>query len=740
MASEGHVEQLQVESELLITLKNVLDLIKWGKQSKGFSHVASRLKTPVSDGKLSNFINPDSRKLLSDIRKELEPIPDISFLFERFLLASVLLSLDGTEDPVSLLSILDINTDRLLSGVFPNDPGINLKHFRFATVPVPMTIPHKNTEVVNFIIGAGDRQTLQPYPQWAERVMDKSARDAVIKACIAVGRGCRKTVGQFCFPLVTPLEKGAAIKGGSLGLPIAIGLEALARNTKINVEIIATGRITENGNVESVSIDGKTNFAEKRYSVLLCPRSSVTRITDTTGIKVFPVDSLADAMRVLDLWVSGGNISRMHKLLSIEKGDADDFIAHLGTIDASSLKYLIARGLVSKFIDQILSDKKRVEKFARQFYSAIISSEKSIEDKEVVSELIQEDNFSRINSISITAALHVSSAKAQILNHRGRTIEAKKWKKKGFMIADEALNRNVDAYVNFINHALITDTDGFDFNPDIPHHAEKLAKDIDKYYPRGIINETPGKFCGTLSQHYAFCGPSYFEKFMKYHKSACEYFGLNIAPEEHEREWRRQYNYLAYAAMDKGDYALAESAIITYIGFDEDKDLMDVFESDFPGREVGSGFDDYLHACLCRFIAETGNARLAEKYMNHFAPAHAEKNTHNHPYQLWFFNLGRISLALGDKESAEKKFKKSLEICMLAKQGETIRIMGLLPLSYLYAHKWWSNEFAQDYARIRHTALAVNKDFFSILAREPMKDILFRVYKSPEKFFPFTFR
>ena len=224
--------------------------------------------------------------------------------------------------------------------------------------------------------------------------------------------------------------------------------------------------------------------------------------------------------------------------------------------------------------------------------------------------------------------------------------------------------------------------------------------------------------------------PGYLNLTEDYAQKARKALGEHTVP-EYKDEWLKPFNYLTYAYLDAGLFDKAKNSLFQYMEINTFKDLWLMLPELSP----------WMHAILARFLADTGHRDNAQKYFHWVMEHKNDMKGRNHPWQLWFFNMGRIALSLDDAEKASEFFSYSLDICLSESSGPTIQVMALLPLAGLFKLD------ALDYVTVNNAKKTIetavrelNPEHFSILEKKDFETVLKIVLEKPERLFPFTYR
>ena len=208
-------------------------------------------------------------------------------------------------------------------------------------------------------------------------------------------------------------------------------------------------------------------------------------------------------------------------------------------------------------------------------------------------------------------------------------------------------------------------------------------------------------------------------------------FGDGALPEFRE-DCLRQLNYLVYAALDARQFKMAEEALFRYLGIEEWREMWPILPRFSPWR----------HALLARFFADTEDMDNGVKYLSWALTESKGLIKHEHPWQLWLFNLGRIAQNLGEEETATELYADSLDLSLSEKYGPTVHMMALLSLSGLWRlGAVAKTDIKKQEKEVREAAGILNPVHFSMLFDErDFEKVLEAVRDKPEMLFPFAYR
>jgi len=288
----------------------------------------------------------------------------------------------------------------------------------------------------------------------------------------------------------------------------------------------------------------------------------------------------------------------------------------------------------------------------------------------------------------------------------------------------------------YYNHLFIYRHNLYHFEPKLPEQLDKILEFLESQYSLRCdfgcsTYRTLGRLYGSIAQNYAFCGPDYLQDTESLTLKARKALGEGSVP-EFKDEWMRQLNYLTYAALDAGRFHKAEETLIRYLEIEEWEDVWPLLPALSPWR----------HALLARFLADTENQERGERYLSWALAERKRLAKPEHPWQLWLFNLGRIAQQRCDTRTATELYNESLNLCLSEKNGLTVHMMALLPISGLWRlGVVVKTDIKKQEKEVREAAGMLNLDHFRMLLDEKdFEKVLEAVWDKPGTLFPFAYR
>jgi len=574
-------------------------------------------------------------------------------------------------------------------------------------------------------------------PVWAESVMGEETRQTAAAAAMAALNYSHGKKGAFFIYPLTFSENRVQIFGRSLGLPLALLFLSMVENSGLSNLVTASGGIDTAGDVFKVgSIEIKFRAAQKRnYNLFISPSLVSSSNISPSSTESVSVSNLNEAWLFATFCRPGNSFSVTTIWSMMRSGKA--LASNIEDCNFKLLIPAICRNMMDTSINQLKSDKEAFSRFAEIVSSSSFLSRSNTEKQCVASlfsyrELRENKNLPD-NALAqyIVFALHTA-------NNIGDVQKGADAVKNGEHLIQESGLVTLENCTDFFNNRAVFFHNRYDFKPD--GRALKVARYLEAHHNQaseiGItINPLFGRLCGTISQSFGFSGPGHIEAFEMWNKKACRCFGKSAGNRsEFKNERLRQYNYAVYAYLDAGFYEKALSVLLSYLEVD----------SIAAVKGACSKFSPWHHAALARFFADV-NPVLPEavEYAVQLYTDGVYNIQPSHPWQLWCCNTAKIALAAGEITIGETLLKKSLEICLSEKTGETVTMMALLPL-----YEMWSNRspaFTSLTSTVERTIIkkgpALNPYHFARLKRADSLIALFQNSDfSIKQMFPFSYR
>lgn len=704
-------------------------------------HIASLAKLNIPMDHLAEYFTvpghcfPDDispaelTRLCDGITAGIPPADPAAELFNLYLTTGVLLYPNRRPTWMKPWISSHVQPERL----FPN--WNILVRGRWQSVPILLT--HRNAGYLRFLIiglipeaGPGSL-----WPDWADDLMDAAAKKGICLAAEAAAAIHPLPKGQslFTYPLMAP-RPHARITDGSLALPAALGFLAVLSKTPMPDGLAATGGIGPDGVVSKISgLDEKLRLARTSPNVfngLICPLENGLHATDGPP-SLLPVADTRQAWMFTRLFLPEKAESLM--LFSRMLKTPDQFVRNVVSMPARWVAWAAGNKQVRPVMDRILKDPDLFSELTNRFEQAVYQGETAV--AAAVADLV---SFKELRAASSAWPLLVfkwCSAGLSLCNHTGKTAAADPYIRTARKLLPAAKKANIAEVAGFLNHYLVARHNRYDFHSEIPADLKELVSFLEDQHRMQCATGCAtlpvlGKIYGTLAQNFAFCGPRFLSETQTRVRLARIALGEGATP-EYEAEWRRQNNYLCYALLDAGArrHKRARQTLFDYLAVTR----WDQVFAKLPD------FTQWQQALLARFLADVPLEKPRKHYVQWVAASHLNPDSF-HPWQLWRFNMGRLALAMDKKETARNWFSRSLEICMSAGLGPTVRVMGLLGLSgRFHLDRIFDPDHMAAYAAIQQTAIELNPEYFTMIKQEDPFTVLEKIWRQPSLFFPFNY-
>ena len=698
------------------------------------------MSCPENEKPIRSFLQrPDKLNLPLDvdlleqivIRARRLLLPSLNSLFERALLAHILIhnNIPGLVDWAKKYFVLE--------KILPGLTWQAIEQGKWGRVLIPVT-GSDGARIICLIAGVTDVSFSLICPDWAREIFSLKSINTLEQTIdmILTRTGSDKSV--YIFPL---LEHGARIEGGSFALGLALGLLSLIKGEQIYQNFVATGNLRLcDGAIYVDDVGGR----EEKYKIVKHYNFSLFLVPyANTWLAMQQKDQLSEVVCVRDLdqawiWVklydeTNADELKRTELLTTPAGFVDNCLG----VKCETLRWFLTQRLNQDLVDEIVADEKISSAFVRNIGICIAK------ERDRAELLLNLDvNPDKLASTSKSSAFLWCVYKFKLATHKGLLTEAKKWSEYAEQFLPYAKITNKKEVVSFINSRFVHERhNNYVFKP---YFSSSLQRYIDQLEPSQPDMEL-GKLYGTIAQNYGFCGPEYLKKVECYVRLAQENFGNGQIDEpELQEQWQREFSILAYAYLDAGRIGQARAALWEYLGISA--------WTEFNRQQCCDTALSYQQALLVRYLADSLNdaeygadsrnvfAEWKNEFLNCLKRIRYEKRSH--PWQLWTYNLGRLLAETDEIELAKNTWQTSLELCFCG--GETVVVMGLLPLAGLFKYNLYGAEekrkLGEIFDLLQKTSSLSRKHFSELLACQKEEDVLKLVAEKPEKFFPFSYR
>lgn len=570
-------------------------------------------------------------------------------------------------------------------------------------------------------------------PAWVSTMLDAEAEAAVIQAAETARAALPQPHGGCltAYPLAAAAD-GVQFTGGSLGLPLALGFHALLQRRRWPGHGVATGAIDSEGAVLPVQALGeKAALAEQKgFTLLLYPEGNHFTCS-ATAVEAVPVQNLTEAAVMAACRTPHERREWAEFVAALNSPER--LPAFLAAADTAWLGRCLAdRGCLTRIRRSIVQPDGLVL-WVGTLESAL--SKNDLERAELLVQLMDDAAFEAAAAEKPSLALRWCCAALSVNNHRGRVAEAAAWANRGERFLPDVRRIKADLCSEFFNRRLVLHHNQYRFDPRIPDEILPVLNALEERYALSCrqgctVDETLGAFYGSIAQNFGFCGPAHLDQTTAYAEKAVTAFGGGTALEIKDQALR-QYSYLTYAYLDAKRWAEARKSLMVYLSLPH----WEALPEHLPRLKTG-----YPQAALVRFLADCGTADEAEAYLQ-WAEERFGHLPSGHPWQLWLYNMGRLCRNADRTADAADYFQRSLAACLSPSMGPTVRMMALLPAAELNRLKELSGEAAALILdRVRRSAQTLNPVHFKRLKNASADEILAEVWRTPEAYFPFSYR
>ena len=604
---------------------------------------------------------------------------------------------------------------------------------RWQTVPIILVLdrPYLRYFSVGIMRGREDQPLM---PAWAGDVLDKTSMAAVSNAASASTKNFNSPKGfrLYCYPLIAG-DGGVQIEGTSLGLPLTLGFLKVLRGESMSKGMIATGAVDENGVVQEAGrLQQKINYAGNRSFNVLLYLSGNSAPAVPEGMEALPVSRLEEAWMFSNLYAQGRG--RDLPLFAGMLDDPHNFVNNCDCVPCQWVEWAHSNEKTSSVLKAIRESSELFENMTRKFEKEL--SQRHLEKAVTITTLFKSEELDGLAGTVPLATFRWFTLNIALANHQGKVLDAVNWAKHAGALLDRVRSYDLNECATYHNHRFVTRHNLYQFDPALPDELQQTLWQLEKRHRLSrengyLMNVTLGCLYGTIAQNYAFCGPDFFTDTEKYSRLSMQAFGDGALPEFRE-DCLRQLNYLVYAALDARQFKMAEEALFRYLGIEEWREMWPILPRFSPWR----------HALLARFFADTEDMDNGVKYLSWALTESKGLIKHEHPWQLWLFNLGRIAQNLGEEETATELYADSLDLSLSEKYGPTVHMMALLSLSGLWRlGAVAKTDIKKQEKEVREAAGILNPVHFSMLFDErDFEKVLEAVRDKPEMLFPFAYR
>ncbi|MGM0609166.1 MAG: hypothetical protein ACQESP_12215, partial [Candidatus Muiribacteriota bacterium] len=599
----------------------------------------------------------------------------------------------------------DINN--ITSLLFPeSDLPKSFLNSEYATYIPAVFCADNNAEVIYFYISQINSKEKIVLGNILNNLGSKEFKDSVINAHYFSG-----SESSFFAEVLKYNSNETLLTGKSASLSFYSGISFLSCKKRYPEKIICSASFDTKGNLNFTSdlnLKKQSVFDYDCRYFIVPLENYYDKTSLRNDIKVLPAENKEEALKIIEIAKNKGFEKEYLKFFSFPE---EAFASLSYSIPENILRSLIKKLDFNQILSAIAENEDLFSVFIKNFMKTLDSD---LEKASAITELCR-DNDILLNSIHHDLSFIFCSCASLVYSRKGIPPEKNFWISRAEILMDKAkkTKKGRDALIWFTNYYFINSKhDKYIFSPEIPFVIKKFLLKTETIFKEecefinGASEPSAGALCGTIAQNYGFCGENYFDKTEEYALKAIKYFGgkTNLEDPKLKHDILRQYNYLCFAALDLKDDKKAYQYFLKYA---QSNDFKNALKSDF---------DQWGHFLASAFTARTNNYDTDFFYYNKYKKNQPQTvKTNFHPSQLWHYNMGLTALKAGENKDASQFFKKSIDICLNRNNGDTVRVMSLLPLSEIYFLDNCNVLYDEIFIKIKKSALKLAPFHFAVL-------------------------
>ncbi|NLX18730.1 MAG: hypothetical protein GXY53_05530 [Desulfobulbus sp.] len=522
------------------------------------------------------------------------------------------------------------------------------------------------------------------------------------------------------------------VTGGSLGLPLALGILLLDKEIEWPPGVFASGGMTADGIIQPVTDEeAKYKTVSTELQLLLFPETGLLE-TSPQDSRIVRCPTLADAILALDFLAVDADPQQIAHYRACLSRPAL-FLQEFATLPIALLSVPEGRRLLIR----IQNERKHL--FA-QLVNCLKGCQNDPERADIIARLLSPDDvlqLSREKDDTALPALDWCIARIATANRRGDVADSSQWSRLARNIGRQLSSKKK---VDCANHLFVTTRfNCYWFTPDPPEEfTTHLQKEEQIYQLDQCDNRLLGAMYGTLAQNYGFCGPQYRKKFVDCIAQAEQAFGRS-----HHDQKMRLFAYQIYSLLDCSQLQEAKTLLYHYLQLPEKSTPEQWIDQVVLLNNTPTEHTAFQIAVVCRLLTElVCNGQLSahpawHEQLASLLPAHLI-----HPWQLTAYNLGRLFLMLNKKKPAVSLLYRSVTACM--DRAGTMLPMALLSLAQLSTIRTQADQALETSARvlqqIKNSEQLHPAHFAPLVTAPSPEQALKKVLDEPARFFPFSYR
>lgn len=522
-----------------------------------------------------------------------------------------------------------------------------------------------------------------------------------------------------------------SLTGGSLALPLALGMLLLDQGKHWPTGVYASGKVSADGRIHTVgSEDLKYGRVACDMRMLLYPDTGlIETIPDAKVVRCADLEQAIFALDCIQDGADGADVVRYRACLA----NPSLFLSQYKSLPLGLLNFAAGRELLVRIREE---RRQWLPALARCLAACYDAPERSslfaeLFDVEEISAIARQDGDEAL------AAHRWCVARIACANRNGAVADGHVWIN---LAHDLAQTLGAGKRSDCANHGFVTTRfNRYEFRPEPPDDFSRhLAVEQQIYQIDQRDNRALGAMFGTLAQNYGFCGLAYRQQFDECIRQAEAAFGR-----ENRRETLRLLAYQIYSFMDGAQCREATKLLNLYLNLPPDGGPQQWIDAVQHLRRQPTEHAPFQAALVCRLLAEmvgADNLESQPEWLRSLVSILPSRLSH--PWQLTACNLGRLFLAAGLHDQGVALLHRSAESCMTG--GITMVPMALLPLAAL-------NSFCSGNAgvllsctevlqKIQASSLLHQPHFQPLVDGLDPAEALRAVLTDPGRYFPFSYR
>lgn len=522
------------------------------------------------------------------------------------------------------------------------------------------------------------------------------------------------------------------LTGGSLALPLALGMVLLDQGRPWPKDVYASGLVSADGRILAITGEElKYGLVGRKMNMLLYPENGLLEnIPDAKVIRCSDLEQAIFALDCLQVGSDPTDVIHFRACLANPRLFLDQF----KSLPLGLLNFAAGRGLLGR----IGADRHQL---LPALAHCLADCHDDPDRAAMLSNLFTPKEISDIACRDAEEAFVVHRwcvARIACANRNGSVSDSHSW-----IDLAQTLESSVtgEEMADCANHGFVTIRfNRYDFRPEPPaDFTAYLSIERKRYSIDHRDNRALGAMYGTIAQNFGFCGPTYRQQFADYIGKAEAAFGR-----KYRRESLRLLAYQIYSFMDGTRYQQAGELLNRYLNLPPDGAPHQWIDTILQMQRQRTEHTPFQTAIVCRLLAElvrTGQIMPQPDWIQSLATIPLPSRF-SHPWQLTAYNLGQLFLTAGLHAQGAALLQRSVEACRSG--GITMVPMALLPLATLNDLSPGRVDIltacTEILQKIRTSSLLHQAHFCPIVDGMPPAQALGEVLADPVRYFPFSYR